>query len=78
MKLKCFGIIKDLVDSDNILIDTDQPTSVESLRIWLSQNHTSINTLSSYMIAVNQEYAENNQVINAADEIALIPPVSGG
>ena len=78
MKLKCFGIIKDLVDSDNILIDTDQPTSVESLRIWLSQNHININTLSSYMIAVNQEYAENNQVINAADEIALIPPVSGG
>ena len=30
------------------------------------------------MIAVNEEYALDEQVINKGDVIALIPPVSGG
>lgn len=30
------------------------------------------------MVAVNQRYARPEQVVNAADEIAIIPPVAGG
>jgi molybdopterin converting factor subunit 1 len=30
------------------------------------------------LVAINQEYAEYDQVIEAGDEIALIPPVAGG
>ncbi len=30
------------------------------------------------VVAVNQEYAEMDQVLKEGDEIALIPPVSGG
>lgn len=29
-------------------------------------------------IAVNSEYAGNHTVLKAGDEVALIPPVSGG
>jgi molybdopterin synthase sulfur carrier subunit len=34
--------------------------------------------LASYMIAVNSEYASEDDRINENDEIAVIPPVSGG
>lgn len=34
--------------------------------------------LSSYLIAVNDEYAGSALAINEKDEIAIIPPVSGG
>jgi molybdopterin converting factor small subunit len=34
--------------------------------------------LSKSAIAVNNEYAEPQQRIGAGDEVALIPPVSGG
>jgi molybdopterin converting factor subunit 1 len=34
--------------------------------------------LSNAFIAVNQSYAPNDQIIRAGDEIAIIPPVSGG
>jgi molybdopterin converting factor subunit 1 len=30
------------------------------------------------LVAVNQEYASYDRVIDAGDEIALIPPVAGG
>ena len=32
----------------------------------------------SIVVAVNQEYAESDQRLQAGDEICLIPPVSGG
>jgi len=34
--------------------------------------------LDSVAVAVNSEYANDNHLINVNDEIALIPPVSGG
>ncbi|HEU4995242.1 MAG TPA: MoaD/ThiS family protein [Gemmatimonadaceae bacterium] len=30
------------------------------------------------MVAVNQRYARDDQVVSAADEVAIIPPVAGG
>ena len=30
------------------------------------------------MFAVNQNYVENNYILSDDDEIAVIPPVSGG
>lgn len=30
------------------------------------------------VVAVNEEYADHDQVLNNGDEVALIPPVSGG
>ncbi|MBA4493807.1 molybdopterin converting factor subunit 1 [Paenactinomyces guangxiensis] len=34
--------------------------------------------LQSCLIAVNQEYATGETMVNTGDEIAFIPPVSGG
>ncbi len=30
------------------------------------------------LVAVNQEYAESDRILAEGDELALIPPVSGG
>ena len=30
------------------------------------------------MVAVNQHYAREDQVVSASDEVAIIPPVAGG
>ena len=77
MKIKCFGIARDIVGDNNIIIDA-QITSVLELRQYLDTKYQQLNDLKSYMIAVNQIYALDSDHINNADEIALIPPVSGG
>ena len=33
---------------------------------------------SALVVAVNQEYADHDYVLSDGDEVALIPPVSGG
>ena len=32
----------------------------------------------SLVVAVNQEYRDHDYVLSSGDEVALIPPVSGG
>lgn len=32
----------------------------------------------SPMVAVNQRYAREDQLVSASDEVAIIPPVAGG
>lgn len=48
------------------------------LKAALEQQFPRLKQLRSYMIAVNNEYAQDGGPITEADEIAIIPPVSGG
>lgn len=79
MKIKCFGIAKDIVRADNINISSiDLPKNVKELKKYIHSTFPEFHNLNKCMIAVNQEYAEDDTLINQTDEIAIIPPVSGG
>jgi molybdopterin converting factor small subunit len=47
------------------------------LRI-LTDRYPALSKLSSLTIAVNGEYSQPHTIINSGDEVAIIPPVSGG
>lgn len=51
--------------------------TVKELRAYL-EKETPLGSLAGIMIAVNEEFAKDERVIGEKDEIALIPPVSGG
>ncbi len=77
MIIKCFGIARDIFDGDQLEISTDFKTVLD-LRNHLNSTYPVLSNVKSYMIAVNQEYSEDNQILSTTDEIAIIPPVSGG
>jgi molybdopterin converting factor small subunit len=52
--------------------------TVGSLRKALKSRYPSLVEIKSLMIAVNNTYADDSLSIGESDEIALIPPVSGG
>lgn len=55
----------------------EQSITVADLRKQLQEKYEFLDT-NSVMIAVNEEFADDADVIEAGDTVALIPPVSGG
>ncbi|GMN05219.1 hypothetical protein MTsPCn5_06070 [Croceitalea sp. MTPC5] len=84
MTILLFGVTKDIVGSPSLSIPTTSitgksiPKTVKELRVFLGNAYPELNKLSSLAIAVNNNYAHDDNEINSYDEIALIPPVSGG
>lgn len=78
MKILAFGIVKDIFNNSSLDVDAKDLSSVDDLKIYLEEKFPELKELASYMIAVNDEYASTNIAINERDEIAIIPPVSGG
>lgn len=75
--VRTFGITKDILGGKVAVIELDGNT-VADLRATLERNYPAIKSLNSLMIAVNNAYAMDEDTLAEGDEIALIPPVSGG
>ena len=78
MKVLAFGIVKDIFNNSFYEIDKIDAPDTDELKIFLEKKFPELKALSSYMVAVNNEYASQNVSIKDNDEIAIIPPVSGG
>lgn len=76
-KIKAFGITKEILGKKETVIEADV-TTVEELKNHLYARYPKLAGLKSLFIAVNHNYAEGGQALLDTDEIALIPPVSGG
>jgi molybdopterin converting factor subunit 1 len=78
VNLLLFGITKDLVGKQKLDLDIPENTTVSEFKIILQDRYPELIELNSIAIAINSEYAIDSHLIHANDEIALIPPVSGG
>ncbi|HWI94262.1 MAG TPA: MoaD/ThiS family protein [Flavisolibacter sp.] len=72
-----FGIAKEIFGANHFVIEFDG-SNVEGLKMSLEQQFPLLKQLSHYMFAVNREYATDQTQVNTGDEVAIIPPVSGG
>ena len=77
MGILLFGVAKDIAGAA-LLEKPAQVRDVASLKAWLYAAYPGLQQLKSMMIAVNRTYAADSQLINEEDEVAVIPPVSGG
>jgi sulfur-carrier protein len=77
VKVKAFGITKEILGGREVVVEFNGQT-VADLRAHLLQKYGQLTRLRSLMIAVNSGYAEESYVLAGSDEVALIPPVSGG
>lgn len=79
MEILLFGITRDIVGRESL---TGNPYSsaetVGKLRAILEQEYPELTKLSSLAFAVNEAYADDDTPLDKNDNIALIPPVSGG
>ena len=63
------GLIEETLDAEH----------TDALRAVLVERHPELESvLKSAVLAVNQEYATANVALRDRDEVAVIPPISGG
>jgi len=73
-----FGISKDIIGGSTYATSLTENATVGDLREKLLKNYPDLEKLKSIMVAVNNEYSNDDVVLKSTDEVALIPPVSGG
>jgi molybdopterin converting factor subunit 1 len=74
-----FGILKDIVGRSSSEMDLPEGLSVaELVELHERENGASAELWGSIAVAVNQQYAKPGDVLRDGDEVALLPPVSGG
>ena len=77
-KINLFGITRDIVGSNITEIEMSQSADVQAILGKLKNDFPKLQAIKSLLVAVNSEYAESDLILSENDEIALIPPVSGG
>jgi molybdopterin converting factor subunit 1 len=78
LKIKAFGITRDMIGGRELVLEIGKENTVLDLRRKLQEKYPAMSGLKSLFIAVNNEYADDAKILSVNDEIALIPPVSGG
>ena len=79
VKLLLFAVLRDIVGADEQNLTLTKGATADEVWQSLRERHSS---LSGYqhapMTAVNMQYVQPSAVLNDGDELAFIPPVSGG
>lgn len=75
MKILFFGKLKDVTGKKEI--DVKGIKSLYDLKEFLFEKYPFLKN-EIFLIAINSEIAPDNVELNEGDEIALLPPISGG
>ncbi|MFB9862184.1 MoaD/ThiS family protein [Rufibacter immobilis] len=80
MEILLFGITREIVGHSALRVPPGEEAlhTVGDLKNWLASRYPELKKLSSLAVAVDSEYALDDQPLSPQNEIALIPPVSGG
>jgi molybdopterin synthase sulfur carrier subunit len=79
MKIYLFATLRDRAKARSIEVALDSPTTVAALRQIIAAQHTALaELLPQALVAVNQEFAFDEDAVGPDNEVALFPPVSGG
>ena len=78
MRRPARGLARDISGSRSFELDCIQQSTVSDFRKALVAVYPAMKELLKFSIAVNQEYVSDEMILNEGDEVAIIPPVSGG
>jgi molybdopterin synthase catalytic subunit len=79
MKVLLFATLKERAGKPAVEVVVDGPLSVADFRKAIGQQHPALAPLlDQALVAVNQDFAFEEELIRPGDEVAIFPPVSGG
>ncbi|HDR7563571.1 molybdopterin converting factor subunit 1 [Bacillus mycoides] len=72
-----FANLREEVGSERLVMIEKREMNVHQLKKWLKENYH-LQTLDKVMVAINEEFVTDEDIVRAGDTVAFIPPVSGG
>ncbi len=79
VRVELFAGLREVIGRREIEVDLPEGASVGDLREGLARDFPKLTPfLPSLVCAVNQEYRSREYLLQDGDEVALIPPISGG
>lgn len=73
-----FGPLQEELGISKITILDNHIRSVSDLRNYMIKNYPNSIFIEKSMVAIDHKYASEETILSSRNEIALIPPVSGG
>ncbi len=78
LRVLCFGRLRELI-APEVAAELASPATVADLWLSLREQHPGLAAYDGAIaIAVNQSFASSSTLLAEGDEVALLPPVSGG
>ena len=79
LSIKLFASIRQAMNSNEIKINIDNEITVLQMKEIIFETFPNFKKSNiPFIVAVNHKYVTDSDVITTNDEVALIPPVSGG
>lgn len=75
VKIVAFGIVAEKMKTNSI--SAESISNVDELKLWLDDRYPELKNL-DFSISVNKIIIHENISLNDGDEVALLPPFSGG
>ncbi len=77
--VKLFARASQLAGRSEVVVEVSEEASVGEFRSVLATQHPELQPIiDSLFVAINAEYANDDQLIPESAEVACFPPVSGG
>ena len=79
IKVRLFAILREMVGEREITITVPSGVTVSYLNNEILKKYPQLNSFSNkFVTSVNYKVTTGDTIITSKDEIALLPPVSGG
>lgn len=79
LNILIFAGLAEAVGASSVRLETTLPATVaDAKRDFAAAYPAAADRLASCFAAINQEYADDAAIIRSGDEVAFLPPVSGG
>src|SRR5215218_9903632 len=78
LSVRLFAGLRELAGAGELSVELPEPATVDDLLTALGETPVGVLPPRSFIVAVNRAYASGEAPIARGDEVALIPPVSGG
>lgn len=77
--VRLFAIARDAAENGTLELELTEGATIGTVRRELVARLPELAAMSTALrFAVNEDYAHDDTVVQASDEVACIPPVSGG